>query len=430
MTNTAATIWPLAGGRLTRRDEGPPRFLIGLHLGSRRKELNAALLKITGRGLAAEYEFVTATSLQDERFALADEVASASGFPDVNHAAFLAECAAEAIQTLSTNHNPDEGTILACALHGFGQWQQDPLHGYRYRAWCDTSLLSQATGLTVIDDLPGRDLAYGGCGGPLEATGFWMLLGDPGKIAGRQIRAILEFEDRLRLTLLPPRQAVQLSQHLISHEIAPGNSLLEAITGELLDSPIQDPHGKLAVQGCNRPTLLRRWHEELDRNQSTDWTPTGPSTDALIDILRMTTTERAVSVHDTLCTATNLLADRVATHIKEKFPKSQPVGQLILTGTGEDNGLFVRELKRRIGEIEFGTVTSWQIPPRSLTAAATAVLAQFHLDQIPGNSPRLTGTDVPRILGRLTPGNPANWHEVLATMASTLPDKLPLRSAV
>jgi len=205
---------------------------------------------------------------------------------------------------------------------------------------------------------------------------------------------------------------------------------MEAITGELLDSPIKDPHGKLAVQGCHRPILLRRWHEELDRNQSTDWTPAGPSPDALIDILRTTTMERAVTVHDTLCTATNLLADRVATHIKEKFPKSQPVGQLFLTGSGEDNGLFVRELKRRIGEVEFVSISSWKIPPRSLIAAATAVLAQFHLDQIPGNSAPLTGTDVPRILGRLTPGNPANWHAVLATMASTLPDKLPLRSAV
>ena len=42
----------------------------------------------------------------------------------------------------------------------------------------------------------------------------------------------------------------------------------------------------------------------------------------------------------------------------------------------------------------------------SLPPACTALLALFHLDQVPGNVRSVTGAEVPRVLGRLTPGSP------------------------
>ena len=62
--------------------------------------------------------------------------------------------------------------------------------------------------------------------------------------------------------------------------------------------------------------------------------------------------------------------------------------------------------------------------------AAAALLGLFQLDQLPANSTALTGCETPRILGRISPGAPANWHQVLADLAETLPDKVTLRNAV
>jgi 1,6-anhydro-N-acetylmuramate kinase len=90
----------------------------------------------------------------------------------------------------------------------------------------------------------------------------------------------------------------------------------------------------------------------------------------------------------------------------------------------------VREIQQRLPEVEISPVDAWGIPAPYLSAAATALLAALHLDQIPANTVQLTGTDRPRVLGRITPGSPANWHEVLAQMAAALPEKRTLRSAV
>ena len=71
------------------------------------------------------------------------------------------------------------------------------------------------------------------------------------------------------------------------------------------------------------------------------------------------------------------------------------------------------------------------ILPQNLRLRLTLqTVALMLVDQVPANTPSLTGADVPRILGRITPGSPLNWHHVLAAMSQTLPEKLPLRNAI
>ena len=72
---------------------------------------------------------------------------------------------------------------------------------------------------------------------------------------------------------------------------------------------------------------------------------------------------------------------------------------------------------------QMATTESWRAP-------AAALLSMLHVDQVPMNTPALSGTDAPRVLGRITPGSPGNWHRVLGDMAETLPEKVTLRSAI
>jgi anhydro-N-acetylmuramic acid kinase len=342
----------------------------------------------------------------------------------------LAEVAADIVSTLATHTDADQGPLLAVGLHGFGAWVDEASFGRQYHACCDTARLAVLTGLTVIDDFPSHDLACQGRGGPCEAAGIWLLIADQGAVPGRRIRALVELDETLRLMLLPPRQTDQLPAQLLAYDLAPCRQLLDQL-GQALTSNKQalDPHGKLAVQGKHVPALLDRWCAAA-AGQTREWRPSGCSPASLLQTLSEEGPHRSASVYDLLCTAVHFLAERVARHVKHHLPRSQPVGQLLLSGPGRHHGFLVREIQQRLPEVEISAVDTWGVPDPYLPSAATALLAALHVDQVPANSLHLTGTERPRVLGRITPGSPANWHDVLAHMAVTLPEKRLLRNAI
>lgn len=405
------------------------RHFVGLHRQPRSRVIQGALVRVLGRGLAATADVVAS----GHSAAGAVDVASTEpvrASPRDDSPADVAEWAAEVAASLTARLAPIQGTALAIALHGFGHWQQDLVHDRCYMPDCDTARLSQLTGLTVVDDFPSRDLADQGRGGPCEAAGIWMLLGDRSTIPGRRIRALLDLGDTVRLFLLPPRQPGQLPPHLLAYDVAPGEQLLAELTRHLSEAQHPgDPQGKLAVQGRQVGRLLEGWLAAIAPSPI-PWQPEGFSMEPWLQVLQAQLTGSRASLHDVLCTAVHFIARRIAQCLKEQLPRSQPVGQLILTGGGRRNGFLVQQIQQLLPELEFSALESWSIPAISLPAAATALLAQLHIDQVPANSPSLTGAQAPRILGRLTPGRPTNWHQVLADMALTLPAKLPLRNAV
>ena len=66
----------------------------------------------------------------------------------------------------------------------------------------------------------------------------------------------------------------------------------------------------------------------------------------------------------------------------------------------------------------------------NLDALIAALLGMFHIDQLPGNLPTLTGARSQRILGRLTPGRPSNWRQLIRAMAQHQPAPMKLKDAI
>lgn len=66
----------------------------------------------------------------------------------------------------------------------------------------------------------------------------------------------------------------------------------------------------------------------------------------------------------------------------------------------------------------------------NLEALVAAILGMFHIDQLPGNLPMLTGATSQRILGRLTPGRPSNWRQLIRAMAQHHPAPMKLKDAI
>ena len=66
----------------------------------------------------------------------------------------------------------------------------------------------------------------------------------------------------------------------------------------------------------------------------------------------------------------------------------------------------------------------------NLDALVAAILGMFHIDQLPSNLPSLTGANSQRILGRLTPGRPSNWRQLIRAMAQHHPAPMKLKDAI
>ena len=69
-------------------------------------------------------------------------------------------------------------------------------------------------------------------------------------------------------------------------------------------------------------------------------------------------------------------------------------------------------------------------PSEQLAAMTAAVKAAFFVDQVPSNLPWITECEVPRILGRISPGRPSCWRRLIEQMADYRPAAMKLREAI
>ena len=66
----------------------------------------------------------------------------------------------------------------------------------------------------------------------------------------------------------------------------------------------------------------------------------------------------------------------------------------------------------------------------SIDATISGLLGILHIDQMQGNLPWLTGASDQRVLGRLTPGTPSNWRQLVREMSDFSPPAMKLKDAV
>lgn len=148
----------------------------------------------------------------------------------------------------------------------------------------------------------------------------------------------------------------------------------------------------------------------------------------------------------------DLLPEIVAGSIFEETPKHQlsrqlqslatpvktaesglPVGALLVISNGQSQAELVQFLTRMEQNglaVEQITPDSELAPCDSIAARTTAMLGMLFTDQLPSNVPSLTGAKALRMLGRLTPGKPFSWRNLLAVMADSHSTPMRLRDAI
>ncbi len=317
--------------------------------------------------------------------------------------------------------------VLAAGVHDPGFWHVSNNVPQARINLCDAARLAESTGLTVIDDFPSRDLASGGRGGPLDAVPKWLLLGHP-----QHPRLVVDLGRTVHMVYLPARQPAANVRWIAARQVGPGMGLLDALTHRLTEGKQAfDPGGRLAVQGQQIPELLEElFSASCYRSDAPGWHPYGVSAEDFVDLAVAAAVKSGWSMRDLLCTATHLVAESIARAVKCHVAGATPVSELVLTGGGQHNGLLLHEIGRRTGSFQRIRVQELGVPSDHLDAACVAVLTLLHLDQVPQTHTAISGCSVPRVLGRLTPGAPKNWLELIRMIHENRPGTMSLRTAI
>ena len=313
--------------------------------------------------------------------------------------------------------------VLVAGICGAGVWNGDA-NLRSYTELIDSARLTEQFGMTVIDNLPGRDIAQGGQGGPMEAHGLSMLLADRTPVPGHRWRALADVSPHVSTVTVigPPRQWGQAGTFMTGNA-GVGSRLLSELKLTYKDAIGDRPLVELADAGQIIPELNELWCATTGPN--TQWQPEGINALSLRYALQ--SSEYANSpIEHLIATAYHHLAFQIARYVQYQVPKMSPVGELFLMGEGCDEALNERLEQlltaipiRRLAEIG---------QDRTIHAAAVAVLTLLHVWQIP--VPCTNGGETPRVPGRINPGSPSNWRRVLSTMTSNAPWLMPLREAI
>ncbi len=249
----------------------------------------------------------------------------------------------------------------------------------------------EATGLPVVSDMRARDIAAGGQGAPLASTldALWLASTDGAR------RAALNLGGIANITVVgAPGETV------LAYDTGPANCLLDVEAARLTGGAQRsDIDGRLARAGHVRPDLLERllaepyYAQPAPKSTGRELFHTGYVADMLAGL-------PAVDGADLMATLTELTAATVADACAR-----HAVAEVVASGGGVRNPALVDALRRRLAPARLATSDERGLPADGKEAYLMALLGFLTWHGIAGVVPGATGSAVPRVLGRISPGD-------------------------
>ncbi len=333
----------------------------------------------------------------------------------------LSEALCPIIESLKQNAGKYVDRLLFVAVHDPGMWFDD-FDGQRtFSNWIDPICVAETTGITTLDAFPARDMAAGGNGQHLHCLPNWLMMADRSKTVANESRLFMSVQGRSQVVFLPPSDGLEAEVPRIQLAETLGLEFLEQVLNFFGLGELQASSEQLNVQGQAIPDLLSAWqslHSTAPFNQIADY----------LECCQPWQTKE-VSAADIVRTAVVFLVDLLhVTAARMVDPAS--IAQVIIETPDPLAASMVNQLDRTFPSSTTSLVDRFGLENGLVKATGTAVLGLLHIDQMPANIPWLTNAGSQRILGRLTPGRPANWRQVLREMADFQPPAMRLRDAV
>lgn len=276
---------------------------------------------------------------------------------------------------------PDRITAQGC--HG-QTLRHRPESGYTLQIG-NPALLAELTGIAVVADFRSRDVAAGGQGAPLVPAAHAALFH-----SDESHRLILNIGGIANITNLPKDGGTT------GFDCGPGNMLLDGWASRHLGLPY-DADGAWGGGGNVIPGLLQKMldHPFLHLPPPKSC---GREQFGLPWLERMLTgAETAADVQRCLLELTS----RSAANAVRRWC-GQPE-MIYVCGGGARNGALMTALTVALPDIEIGITDQLGVPADWVEAVAFAWLARQHVRGLPGNLPKVTGSQGPRVLGAYYP---------------------------
>ncbi len=357
---------------VARKDE---KLCIGLMSGTSLDGLDIALCRFSGNGMKTRFELVNfMTTPYSDRFKQKIKTVFAQKEADLEKVCLLNEYIGSFHGTLVLQAlakwgvSPNEIDFIAS--HGQTIYHA-PKRLHKTVGYPNGSLqigdgdhLAMKTGIFTISDFRQKHLAAGGEGAPLALYGDVILGSKPG-----EDRILLNIGGIANLTYLP---ADGNSDHVLSTDIGPGNTLIDAACREYFDLPYDEDSG-IAFSGEINDELLKAL---LDHTFFTDTLPktTGPELFNLeyVHEAQQRSCTEGISNTDLVCTLSEFTARSISDFIKSNF-KADDI-KLFASGGGAQNPYVMDALDQDLPGATIASTSKLGINPDAKEAILFALL--------------------------------------------------------
>ncbi len=361
----------------------------------------------------------------------------------------LAEIQANVIERLKCQAGRYVDRVLAVSLADPGVWDRDFDGKISYSSFSDAAKLAEICGVSVIDSYPSRDLAVGGTGKTLESLPYWMILADRNSKIASQSRFLVSIGGVCHSYFLPASDGLDADVPLIQRYPTVGVSFLEKCFEQQFPEVDWNARwNQMYVDGLLVDELLRDWQQAVSQS---------PDDSTELEIQLTEVTARYLQKNpDQICNVVKTgirfisevcVGKLVPSESKDLTPGSptQVVRQFRIHDQVDPPALqsrflvdapkqfepaFLNQFSQLLGEPQVAAAREVIDGMGDLQPVVAAVLGLLHIDQMPANVPWLSGADCQRILGRVNPGRPSNWRQLIRAMADFQPAPMKLKDAI
>lgn len=356
----------------------PSRLVVGCMTGTSIDALDAALVRIHGRGLDIRAEpLATHThdlgdlaaglrTLADQRPMQAAEIATLA------HAFSRLHAEAVAALLVSAGGAAPPRPDLIC-VHGQTVAHRPPVSWQLFSPWP----LARAIGAPIVFDLRGSDLAAGGQGAPITPIADWILFRAP------HSRAVINLGGFCNITLLPTNTAAP--DAIRAADVCACNQLLDALARARLKAPF-DHNGEHALRGKPNEPLVAALTDVLKR-QSREARSLGTGDELAA---HPSLADTSISPQDALRSACRAIARTIV----DACPNTS---ELILAGGGVRNAALIADVRLAAADHRQSVSVSdaLAIPAAFREAIEFAILGALCHDGVPITLPAVTGVSSP-----------------------------------
>jgi anhydro-N-acetylmuramic acid kinase len=335
------------------------RRVIGLMSGTSLDAIDAAMVRIKGRGATAEvkleafrsYPFpprirAAVRDLFDPKRARVDQIC--------RYDFILGELFAAAVTRLMKDTKTPPRRVDLVAVAGQTIWHDpDPVIVNPDVPWIDgpietrstfaigqSAVIAERTGIITVGDLRVRDVAAGGQGAPLVPYLDWVLLRH--KRRGRCIQNIGGIGN---VTYLPPGGDWN---DVFAFDTGPGNMVIDELASIATNGRQScDLDGQIAAAGRVDEALLEQWMSDPYFARKPPKT-TGRELFGAQFARAILAQARGAKIEDLVATATALTAESIARSYRDLVEPRGRIDEVLLAGGGSRNPTLVKMIQMRL----------------------------------------------------------------------------------